>query len=95
MYFGGLPLSTEKASMVVDQKPSAKQIESRRAEKPKNFSTEAFLDLVQKERTKTLSTFAQCEAAITNERRTQTQLKEILGIRTFDQIQAELSKRLA
>ena len=51
MYFGGIPLNTQKPTMVIDQLPSSgvvndaqSSVESRPV-KPKKFSTEAFLDL--------------------------------------------------
>ena len=64
MFFGGLPLSDKGASMVVDEKPSAQRLEfikKRRAERPKKFSTEAFLDLYQQEKKQALRTFAEVE----------------------------------
>ena len=97
MFFGGMPLSGKGASMVVEEKPSTQRLEfikRHQAERPKKFSTEAFLDLYQQEKKQALTTFAEVEIQIERERETQSQLKEVLGIRTFDQIQLELSKRL-
>lgn len=60
MFFGGLPLSTNPASMVVDQEATPEQLEQmkQRRDRPKKFSTEAFLDLFMKEQRKPLTTFA-------------------------------------
>lgn len=48
MYFGGLPLAKEKATMVVDSAPAPERLEAiqkKIRERPKKFSTETFLDL--------------------------------------------------
>jgi hypothetical protein len=67
MYFGGLPLSSAgKPSMVVDKMTPLRLqfIKQKRQERPKRFSTDAFLDLYMAEKKKPLLTFAQAEKQI-------------------------------
>ena len=62
MYFGGLPLNTDQASMIVDQRATPQRlafIRHRQESRPKKFSTEAFLDLYAKSQNQTLTTFEQ------------------------------------
>ncbi len=70
MYFGGLPLSAGMPSMVVDQMAPIRLqfIKQKRKERPKRFSTDAFLDLYMAEKQKPLLTFAQAERQIEQEK---------------------------
>ena len=62
MYFGGLPLASDGASMVVDrQTPEQLERLKQMREQPKKFSTEAFLDLYMQEKSKPLTTFEEVE----------------------------------
>ena len=97
MFFGGLPLNNDRATLLVERKAGpggAGAGLSMLPPKAKRFSTEAFLDLYLQEQSKPLATFDQVQQQMALEKETQGQLKEVLGIRTFDQIQADLSKRM-
>ena len=74
MYFGGLPLAKEKPTMVIDSKPTAWQLNAAQKkirDKPKKFSTEAFLDLYLKEKAKPVTTFQEVESQIAQEKEAQ------------------------
>ena len=94
MFFGGLPLNNDKATIVVERTPFLGTSQMNRPKQAKRFSTDAFLDLYLMEKNKSLATFEEVQQQLTREKETQSQLKQVLGIRTFDQIQADLSNRL-
>ena len=86
MFFGGLPLSNEKATMVIERSGNTSHSSMNRPKQAKRFSTDAFLDLYLMEKNKSLTTFEEVEQQLMREKETQSQLKQVLGIRTFDQI---------
>ena len=87
MFFGGLPLNNSKATLLVERRAGPGDAGagfSPPPRKAKRFSTEAFLDLYLQEKNKPLATFDQVQQQMALEKETQSQLKEVLGIRTFD-----------
>ena len=64
MFFGGLPLSNNKATLVLEKKASPSDVGAgwgALPQKAKRFSTEAFLDLYLQEKSKPLATFDQVQ----------------------------------
>ena len=75
--------------MVVETEPAPERLQflrQKQGDRPKKFSTDTFLDLYMKEQNKPLTTFDEVRSFMVKEKETQMQLKEVLGIRTFDQI---------
>ena len=69
MFFGGLPLSNERATMVVERNPIMDS-HAGRPKQAKKFSTDAFLDLYLNEKNKQLATFQEVEQQMSRERET-------------------------
>ena len=60
MFFGGLPLSNEKATIVIERSGNTSH-SLNRPKQAKRFSTDAFLDLYLMEKNKSLTTFEEVE----------------------------------
>ena len=77
-YFGGLPLSLQAPSIVFER--SHLKVAIGQEKKPKVFNSKEFLDLYLQEKEKRI------DAPVDEDKAMQTEIKNVLNIRTFDEL---------